>query len=452
VSDVSFNGFYFNRYVMNIPLQSNYTSANSNDYYFVAVRGYTPTEQFQSMMRFYLPNRYDFGFVTLRDLSNEVILAVNTPIEFNPVYRNALLLFNSYFTFSNQNFGSNPTQGFTGSNLTSASFGDFMGQYNTYYNTFLSNSTVLAEIQAALKNSINTFIQNDLKYILPTSALTRQRYTDPLLFQILWKSELSPTKVLLDDEWGLGWNLGFAKADTKFATTFTATSFYKIQQDFIYLRLNPEFNINRMDAGGKENYRTTREPTGITNQYYCKLLLTGFGGNATTFIHNPISFNPPLNRLTKLQFQWIDANGVLISNEDSEWNMTVNITEKFEAPSIPEKMEYTPGVTQKPAAVPPALKAPKAQEQAEKEAREELEDNGYLSATETGGLRRDFPPSLPDQWKKVLRKEEAQPTPKPLNAVAANTYINQFSPLTGATEFAEAVAGLTSTIQVPKKR
>jgi hypothetical protein len=447
VSDVSFNGFYFNSYVMNIPLQSNYASADSNDYYFVAVRGWLPTEQFQTMMRFYLPNRYDFGFVTLRDLSNEVIIASNTPIEVNPTYRNALLLFNSNFVFSNQNFGSNPTQGFTGSNLTSASFGDFMRQYQTYYTTFLSNSDTLSKIQASLKNSINTFIRDDLKYILPTSALTRQRYTDPILFQLLWKSELSPTKAVLDDEWGLGWNLGFAKADTKFATTFTATSFYKIQQDFIYLRLNPEFNINRMDAGGKENYKTTREPTGITNQYYCKLLLTGFGGNATTFIHNPISFNPPIARLTKLQFQWIDANGALINNDDSEWNMTVNITEKVETASIPEKMEYSPGGVQEPAQAPKP--DPKAQEEATNEAKEELKRNPP-GATQTGGIRRDFPASLPAQWKATLREEQEKPVLHDLNVVGANTYRNQFSPLTGATEFAEAVAGVSSPIIIPK--
>ena len=449
VSDVSFNGFYFNSYTMNIPLQSNFNSANSNDYYFVAVRGWSPTEKFQTMMRFYLPNRYDFGFVTLRDLSNEVIVASNTPIDVNPVYRTNLLLFNSNFVFSNQNFGSNPTQGFTGSNLTSVSFGDFMRQYQTYYTTFLSNSDTLTKIQASLKNSINTFIRDDLKYILPESALTRQRYNDPLLFQLLWKTELAPTKEVLDDEWGLGWNLGFAKADTKFATTFTAGSFYKIQQDFIYLRLNPEFNINRMDAGGKENYRTTREPTGITNQYYCKLLLTGFGGNATTFIHNPISFNPPLARLTKLQFQWIDANGLLITNDDSEWNMTVNITEKVETASIPDKMEYTPGGLQEPSPFPKDLLAPKAEEEATKEAKEEAKRNPP-GATQTGGLRRDFPPSLPGQWKATLRKEEELPTIRDLNVVGANTYVNQFSPLTGATEFADAVAGLTSTIQLPR--
>jgi hypothetical protein len=71
-------------------------------------------------------------------------------------------------------------------------------------------------------------------------------------------------------------------------------------------------------------------------------LLTTFGGNATTFIHNPITFNPPLNRLTNLHFQWLDANGIIIDNRDCDWNMTVTLTETSEVPTLPAKMPFTP--------------------------------------------------------------------------------------------------------------
>jgi hypothetical protein len=73
VSDVSFNGFYFNSYLMNFPLYNNSIApdSNSNQDYYLAVRGFAPTERFQTMLRFYMPNRYDFGFVKLRDLSGE---------------------------------------------------------------------------------------------------------------------------------------------------------------------------------------------------------------------------------------------------------------------------------------------------------------------------------------------------------------------------------------------
>ncbi len=390
VSDVSFNGFYFNSYLMNFPLKPNSDCNASNpEYYnYLAIRGYSPTESFQTMLRFYLPNRYDFGFISLRDLSSEVILAQTNPDEFNPSYKNALSSFNSSFTFTNRTFGSNAASGFLGSNFTSQNFGDFLRQYTNIYNLFVTNSVTLSNIQGALQSNINNFITNDLKYILPNSALTRQRYTDPLLFQILWRSNLKPNFLILDDEWGLGWNLGFPKEDTTFKTVHTGNTFYKIQQDFIYLRLNQEFNINKMDAGGKENYRSSREATGTTNQYYCKLLLTNFGGNATTFIHNPITFNPPLAKLNKLQFQWLYPNGQIIDNIDAEWNCTVNVEERMEIPQIPDKMFFLPANprTGKPAELPKGFQEAKLQEQGERQAERDIQ----AQEVEKENLRREM--------------------------------------------------------------
>jgi hypothetical protein len=342
-SDTTFSGFYFNSYMLNVPLQDKSTASldDSNAFTYVAVRGYLPTESFQCLMRFNLPNRYDFGFITITDLINEISLVQTKPFEFNPTYADTITQFNSNFVFSNMIFGASSTQGLPGSNIASTSFGDFMNTYVGIYSNFSTNSVILQKIQASLADDINSYISTNLKYILPPSALIRTRFTDPILFNILWESHLTPSYSVLDDKWGLGWNLGFSKKDTIMSTYQVAQSFYKIQEDYIYLKLNPEFNMNGMDAGSKEDYKTTRESTGSTKQYYCKLLLTGFGGNATTFIHNPITFNPPLNRITNLQFQWIDMNGLVINNADSDWNMTVTMTEKYEIPVLPEKMPFT---------------------------------------------------------------------------------------------------------------
>ncbi len=378
-SDVSFNGFDFNSYLLNFPLQSNYSQPinSSNDYYYLAVRGYLPTESFQTMLRFYLPNRYDFGFATFTDMINEVPLTSTDPMSFNPVYRTTLLSFNSNFVFSNVIFGSNTISGLPGSNITSTSFSNFLDQYNSNYNDFLRDSSLLNDIQNSIRNSINNFMSTNLQYILPPDALARQRFVDPILFRLLWKDNLTPTYSILDDEWGLGWNLGFAKSNTSYSTTHTADSFFKIQLEFIYLRLNPEFNINGMDAGGKENYKTSREPSGTTNQYYCKLLLTSFGGNATTFIHNPITFNPPINRLTRLQFQWLDSTGAIIDNADSEWDMTVNISENI--PSVPTMKDiaaFQPSdpKTGLPATLPSGFQEPTLQKQGDAQAAKEFEE------------------------------------------------------------------------------
>jgi hypothetical protein len=362
VSDTDFRGYYFNSFIINVPLLSNYGLSNSNTDYYIAIRGYSPTEQFQTMTRFYLPNRYDFGFVRFQDLIDEIAIASNSPTEFSSEYLAALRSFNSTFVFSNLNFG---IQGYVGSNYSSSNFGDFLQIYRSTFISYSNTSNIVSGVQSNLQSSINGFIANDLKYILPSSATTRQRYTDSLLFDIMWNTNLSSNFRKFDDEWGLGWNLGFAKKDTGYSTIHIGDSFFKIQQDFIYLRLNPEFNINRMDAGGKENYRDGRESTGTTNQYYCKLLLTNFGGNSTTFIHNPITFNPPLNRLTRLSFQWVYPNGAIIDNNDAEWNMTVNIIERLELPVLPDKMAFQPAdpKTGKPAPLPPGFAAPSLQQE-----------------------------------------------------------------------------------------
>jgi hypothetical protein len=376
VSDVKFDGFDFNSYLVNVPLQPNSgTSGGSNEYYYVALRGYLPTESFQTMMRFYLPNRYDFGFVRLTDIAGEIPLAIASPCNFNPLYRETLRQFNSNFVFTDVNFGSNATQNIAGSNINSTSFGDFLNQFSQLYQSFESNSSALAAINLNVKASINSFISSNLQFILPPSALTRQRFTDPILSRILWFENLNPNYVGLDDEWGLGWNLGYAKSNTEYSTTHIGSSFFKIQQDYIYLRLNPEFNINGMDSGGKENYVTSREPSGTTRQYYCKLLLTSFGGNATTFIHNPIKFNPPINRMTNLQFQWVDSKGLLIDNNDCEWDMTVNIRELSSVPQIPNKMDFAVAdpKTGLPMPLPPDFQAPKIQAQGDYAASKEKE-------------------------------------------------------------------------------
>lgn len=349
VSDLTFDGYDFNSYLLNFPLQS-----NADDYY-LAVRGYLPTESFQTMLRFYLPKRYDFGFATFSDMTHEVSIIDSQANSFNPVYRNTLSLFNKEFSIT-KIFGSNAIAGLPGSNITTTSFSNFLETYRTLNLTFADDYILLTKVQASIKNSMNNFMTSNLQYILPSNALTRNQFTDPLTSRILWKDNLTPTYAALDDMWGLGWNLGFNKENTPFSTSHMANSFFKIQDDFIYLRLSPELNLNAMDQGKKEDYGTSREGSGITKKYYCKLLLTNFGGNATTFIHNPVKFTPPINSLSKLQFQWIDSTGAIIDNNDSEWSMTINITESVptQPPAITTTATFQPAnpATAAPAALP----------------------------------------------------------------------------------------------------
>ena len=321
ISDTQFSGYYFNAYATLCPL-------NSNKDYYLAVRNYSPTEKSQVYMRFSLPNRYDYGYASISDLSNEILLYSNNPQKFNPNYSSNLVTFNNQFIFSSKTFGSNIVPGYYGITLSNVTgFGDFMKYYLQYYNTYLNNVGILNSINSSVNSNLSNFIATDLEYIIPPTAQNRQRFTDPLLFSILWKSTLPPQYVNLDEQWGLGWNLGYDKKDTPYDVIQTATSFYKILDDYIVLRLNEEFDVNRVDTTAKENIAATLESTGQTKAYYGKLLLANFGSYAQTMIMNPISFNPPLGRLDKLIFTWYDVTGNVIDNSDCEWNAVIQIVE-----------------------------------------------------------------------------------------------------------------------------
>jgi hypothetical protein len=331
--DVS-SGYGFNSYMYNIPLDP--YKGNTNDicgntgYAYVAVRGYSPTEKFDCLTRFYLPGQYSFGFLSLKDISNETTTVIrdlsNSPLV-NQTYLNTLATFNSNFT-GNFTYGSNVIAGFPGSNYTFNGFGSFLANYISIYNANLANATLLGTINSNVTASVSAYIKYYLTPILPTYVQTRARFTDPLLFSILFKSALTPQYALLEDEWGLGWNLGFPKADTPYNTIQKAPSFFKILDDYIYLKLNKEFTMNRMDASAKENLAITHEPQGQTNQYAAKLLLSGFGAYAQTMVQNPITFNPVLTSMDKLTFQWVDTTGTQINNADCEWNAVVQINEQ----------------------------------------------------------------------------------------------------------------------------
>jgi len=286
-------------------------------------------------VRFNLPQRYDFGFVRLRDLSNEPLLLSNAAI-FNPSYASALGSFQSNFQFSNLNFGYSPSQGITGSNLNANGFGDFLRQYTIYLNQYNSNIQIIQNITSNVQSNFNNFITSNLIYILPTYALARTNYTAALQFSILWRSSLEPLYLKAEDQWGLGWNLGYAKANTPYATVQRAESFFKILDDYIYLKLNTQYDMNRMDTGGKENLKETTEPQGNILTYNAKLLLNTFGSYAQTIIQNPVYFNPPILKLDKMVFQWFDVVGNQITNAECEWNAAIQIVEEIPRPGLRE--------------------------------------------------------------------------------------------------------------------
>ena len=340
VCDTSFRGYDYNAYLQNIPVASNWSptplTSNAPNAYYLAVRGFTPTEDFNAILRWKVPNKSDYGYMPISTIMDEVPVLTNPtyPKIFNPSYITALSTFNPKF-IGIQVYGLSVASGLPGSTIQTYGFADFLQKYSTIYSTYESYQLYLSTVNNSVTANMINYTTSNLQYILPASAVTRTRFTDPIPFSLQWSTLTAATPPAIGtevSEWGLGWNLGYSKSDTPYDIVHFADSLFKIQDDYIYLRLNPEFNINRLASGSKENYSDSREPSGITDQYYGKLLLNGFGNKATTFTHSPVIFNPTLSRLSKLNFEWLDARGNVLSSAsatNSEWSMTINIQEQI---------------------------------------------------------------------------------------------------------------------------
>jgi hypothetical protein len=337
-ADFTYSGYYFNAYNYIVPLTPN---KETNDFFYMSIRNSFPTEQSQVNLRISAPNKYTYGYVKPTDLSGEISTIINYTSTNNTLYSrywdreytDSLLAFNSNFIIGSngKTFGGGVISGYPGSNISSVSgFGDFYSRIQSVYSTYSTLSILASTINANVSKNVNNFILTEMKYIIPPSAQNRQRSTDPLRFSIKWRSALAPAYLALENAWGLGWNLGFTKEDTAFATVQIAPSFFKLIDDFIRLRLNPEFDLNRMDTTSKEKLSESRESTGETKTYHAKLLLANFGSYAQTLISNPISFLNPLGKLDKLTFQWLDATNTILNNGDCDWNMVIQITESID--------------------------------------------------------------------------------------------------------------------------
>ena len=345
------SGYYFNAYQYAVPLNDNRAT---DDFYYMTVRGYSPTEKSQVILRVSAPNQYTFGYITPTDLSGEISTAKYVATTNDAMYTyywdkryvNSILAFDSNFVIdaSGEIFGAGVIQGYAGSNISSIDgFSAFYGKVTGLYNQYTLQLTLASTIQANIATGITNFIQTDLKYIIPPYAQNRQRYADPLRFSIKWKSTLLPEYRNLIEEWGLGWNLGFVKADTPYETVQTGTSFFKILDDFINLKLNPEIDANRMDTVLQENLASTHDSTGATKAFFGKLLLATFGSYAQTLISNPIAFANPLGKLDRMTFQWVTTTGAIIDNNDCEWNAVIQISESIQIVKPAKNVVVLPG-------------------------------------------------------------------------------------------------------------
>jgi len=326
-----FSGYGFNSYIYNInmPVSTDFNNDNADTFNYLAIRAYSPSETFQSLVRFYLPQRYDFGYISLKDLSNEQHI-ISSISNVNPDYKAYLNLFNQAFS-TNQVYGATGIPGFSGSNISTTSFGDFLKQYNIINSTNVKNTSIISTVTGLSNAAITNLIAGDLQYIMPSYLANRNRTTDPIEFMIPFSTCVTPSNANID-QYGMGYNLGFSFKDTQYNTVQRATSFFKLLDDSIFLRLNEEFGMNKMDISQPEKFSQTRDTTAQSGLYNSKLMLNSFGSFATTFVQSPVTFNPPIGKIDTLSFSWYNSAGVLLNNNDCDWSGSIQIVESVSAP------------------------------------------------------------------------------------------------------------------------
>jgi hypothetical protein len=328
-ADTEFSGYFFNSFIQNINLQSSsdFNNNDPNTFNYLAIRAYSPSESFKALVRFYLPGRYDFGYISLKDLSNEII-TLQSNANVNSDYLTVLGLFTSSFAGSKV-FGSTGLPGFSGSTITTVTFGDFLKQYKNIYGTINTSGPSISSITGAVLQGQKSLITGDLQYIIPSYVANRERVYDPLEFSLPFSTIAQDSNRTIE-EYSIGYNLGFTQADTPFNTIHRAGSFFKILDDYIYMKMNEEYNMNRLDISRQENYAETRDAQAESQLYNCKLILNNFGSPATTLIQNPVMFNPPIGKLDKLTFTWYDITGAIIDNNECEWSGSIQVVETID--------------------------------------------------------------------------------------------------------------------------
>lgn len=348
------SGYNFLSYINDVTVRS--TQASTVDYSF-HVRGYVPTPKFVTGLRLIGKNYTDFGTASLTEVGTEIsslagyqvisdasgysyltssaqystIINTNDAIRlgggnfFSHQYADALMRFDSQFYTSSITFGKRI--GFAGRTFSLAGYQNAQSQYVIYYSSLRGIQVGYTNVLSSATGRLNEYIQTQYANILPPSFLERNRYTDPLPFSMLFSTYTVPPFSGQVDEWGLGWNLGFPKADTPYLTTHVASTFIRIFDDYIYLQLNPELNANTVGVSAKEDLALTRDTFAEDRKYFAKILLNNFGGYCRAAVYLPKEFAPTLGKYETVSLQLVDRNGTAIANTDCDYSLTLQITE-----------------------------------------------------------------------------------------------------------------------------
>ena len=351
------NGYNYLSYIHDVSVKSKIKE------YAVHVRAYDPIPRFNTGIRFIGKNLTDFGRPSLWEMAEEIstlgkympindetgsyysqiLTTSNDPSLYNAAirsndicrstssaifshaYADSLINFNRTFSTSAV-FGKKV--GYNGVSFIFDGFPSAISSYVSYFSTIRDNLGVYTRILSTASGELYSYINTRYGDILPSTIINRSKITDPLPYQLLFKSKLESPYTDLSDQWGLGYNLGFAKADTyPPRTTVVSDTFIKIVEDYIYLRMNPEYNINALSVSGKECRECCQDSAGEDNKYFSKILLSGFGGFSRAAVQLPKQFNPVLGKYETVSCQLVDRLGNQIVNKDCEYDFVLEITE-----------------------------------------------------------------------------------------------------------------------------
>ena len=240
-------------------------------------------------------------------------------------YADSLIQFDAQFS-TTQIFGK--SLGYPGVSFTFTGFENAYQNYQNLFNVVVPPYNQATAILSTATGQLNIYTNTRYGSILPAFVTNRNRITDPIPFQFLFSTYINPIFAKSFDEWGLGYNLGFNKVDTyPPRTTIVSDTFIRIVQDYIYLKINPELNMNKLAVSNKENLGETHDPSAEDSKYFSKILLNDFASYCRAAVIMPKQFKPVLGKLDTISFQLLDKNGNQINNTGCEFDVVLEVTE-----------------------------------------------------------------------------------------------------------------------------
>lgn len=362
------SGYNYLSFLPNLTVRSSLEASTCQ--YAVHVRGQVPTVQFTTGLRVIGKNYTDFGTVQLDELLTEIqqlngyvpigpnaaysfltsntatinqstytyqnLLNRNNSIRYNSSigryfsfdYADSLITFDRQFSVGTATYGTNAAASYPGVTFSFYNFSTALSSYIGFFNANFTNFSTIIGIYGEANSRLQAYISTSYNGILPPQFITRSRYTDPLTFSLPFSTTLVTPYTTAIDEWGLGWNLGFAKTDTPYAVSQTSETFIRIVADYLYLQLNESYNMNGISVTEPENLSLTRDAMGQNQRYFAKILLNDFGSISRTAVQMPKEFSPATNKFDTFSFQLVDKMGQPVVNTDCDSDLTLQIVEE----------------------------------------------------------------------------------------------------------------------------